>query len=83
METLGGLDVQPTGSENDFNDLSLLIYGLSYAHSLAAVDGWVGKLFSMARNRFAVFAQHAGDLESHGNVLEGIRSTSYCPHGAA
>jgi hypothetical protein len=75
METLGGLDVQRVGGENDFNDLALTVYGLSYAHSFAAVDGWIASLLSLARDKqFPVFVRFAGSLEALKKALEDLQT---------
>ena len=74
METLGGLDVRRIGGENDFNDLSLAVYGLSYAHHFAAVDGWIASLLSLAKEKqFPVFVQFAGSVEELGSVLDSLQ----------
>jgi hypothetical protein len=74
METLGGLDVQRVGGENDFNDLSLAVYGLSYAHHFAAVDGWIASLLSLAREKqFPVFVQFAGSIDALGSIFEALQ----------
>lgn len=46
--TISGYDINRRNSENDFYDIEILIYGLSYASVFSAADKWIKHLMKLA-----------------------------------
>lgn len=72
--TASGLDINRKDPMNDFFDKELLIYGLSYSSQFVAIDRWITRLVSLAKEDGDLgFLAYSGSLSELKPKIESMQ----------